>query len=91
MFFYRYEKDGIGILQWLKINDHDNWPHYRDQVNYWLNGHPMYKSTYRSYFTQKGNDRFPEEIKKLAPDVILANKLNNVVYANDWQVIIDEV
>lgn len=86
--FYRYERDGIGILQWLKVNN-DNWAYYRDQVNYWLNGHPVYKPSYRSYFTQRGNDRFPKEIANFATNIIELEKLNNVVYADEWQVIVD--
>lgn len=88
--FYRYEKAGIGLFQYLKLYvNRKEWDYIRQESGIWLKKPQEYLPTWRSYFTERGNDRFDVRLKAMADNVISVKSLDNVVYADEYQVIVD--
>ena len=97
---YRVTYNNEGIYNELKkVVGRDIWLHLLSlkEIN-WLPKPPTYANENKSYFTQKGFDRFKEETlplicKYLDKDNIKIEtfeKVDNIIYFDEYQVVIDD-
>ena len=100
MSFYRVTYNKKGIYNELKIRvGKDIWQELLGKEEFtWLPKPPSYASNNKSYFTEKGYEYFKNRtlpimnkyLDKDKIDIKVYKEVNNIIYKDDYQVVINE-